>query len=59
MELDGLQRDLSELINILQMAERPSVKEVIQADIDLILAKIESLRDFLRNQFETKTQPSG
>jgi hypothetical protein len=59
MELDGLQRDLSELINILQVAEKPSVKEVIQADIDLILAKIESLRDFLRNQFETKIQPSG
>jgi len=59
MELDGLQRDLTELINTLQVAEKPSVKEVIQADIDLILAKIESLRDFLRNQFETKIQPSG
>jgi len=30
------------------------VKEVIQADIDLILAKIGSLKDLLRNQFETK-----
>jgi hypothetical protein len=59
MELDGLQRDLSELINILQVAEKLSAKEVIQADIDLILAKIESLRDFLRNQFKTKIQPSG
>jgi len=53
-ELDGIQRDLSELIHILHVAERPSVKEVIQADIDLILAKIESLKDLLRNQFETK-----
>jgi hypothetical protein len=59
MELDRLQRDLSELINILQVAERLSVKEVNQADIDLILTKIENLRNFLRNQFETKIQPSG
>jgi len=36
------------------VAERPSVTEVIQADIDLILAKIESLKDLLRHQFETK-----
>ena len=36
------------------MAERPSVKEVIQADIEVILAKIENLRDLLRHQFETK-----
>ena len=35
------------------MAERPSVKEVIQVDTDLILAKIESLKDSLRNQFGT------
>jgi hypothetical protein len=54
MEFDGLQRDLSELIHILHVAERPSVKEVIQADIDLVLAKIGSLKDLLRNQFETK-----
>jgi hypothetical protein len=36
------------------MAERPSVKEVIQVDIEVVLTKIESLRDLLRNQFETK-----
>jgi hypothetical protein len=47
MEFDGLQRDLTELIHILHVAERPS-------DIDLILAKIESMKDLLRNQFETK-----
>jgi len=41
------------LIHILHMAERPSVKEVIQVDIYLILAKIESLKDS-RNQFGTK-----
>jgi hypothetical protein len=44
-----LQRDLLEVIHILHVAERPSVKEVIQADIDVILAKIESLQDLLRN----------
>jgi hypothetical protein len=54
VELDGLQSDLSELIHILHMARRPSVKEVIQANIDLILAKIDSLNDLLRNRFETK-----
>jgi hypothetical protein len=53
-EFDGLQRDLLEFIHILHMAERDSVKEVIQVDIDLILAEIESLKDLLRNQFETK-----
>jgi hypothetical protein len=36
------------------VAERPSVKGVIQADIEVILTKIESLRDLLKNQFETK-----
>ena len=51
--LDGLQQDLSELIHILHVAERPSVKEVIQADIQLILVKIESLEHLDMNQLET------
>jgi len=33
VELDELQSDLSELIHILHVAERPSMKEVTQADI--------------------------
>jgi len=52
-ELEELQKDLAELLHILHVVERPSVKEVIQADIDVTLMKMESLKDF-RNQFETK-----
>jgi hypothetical protein len=52
--LDGLQTNLSELIHILHVARRLAVKEVIQADItNLILAKIDSLNNLLRNRFET------
>jgi hypothetical protein len=39
-------------VHILHIAERPSVKEVIQMDIELILAKIESLKDIFKEQFE-------
>ena len=53
MVLDGIQQDLSELIHILHVAERPSVKEVIQEDIQLILLKIESLEHLDMNQLET------
>ena len=53
MKLDGLQHDLSELIHILHVTERLSVKEIIQQDIQLILSKIESLEDLSRNQDET------
>jgi hypothetical protein len=53
VELDGLQRDLSELIHILHVARRPAVKEVIQADIQLTLAKIESLEALLESQSES------
>ena len=53
VELDGLQSDLSELMHILHVARRPSVKEVIQADIQLTLAKIESLEALLGSQFES------
>jgi len=53
VKLDGLQKDLSELIHILHATERLSVKEIIQADIQLILSKIESLEDPNKNQLET------
>ena len=53
VELDGLQSDLSELIHILHVARRPTVKEVIQADIQLTLAKIESLGALLESQPES------
>ena len=53
MELEGFQNDLSELLHLLHVADRPSVKEIIQADIQLILSKIESLEDICKNQYET------
>jgi len=53
VELDELQRDISELCHILHVAERSSVKEIIQADIQLILVKIESIEDLNKNQLET------
>jgi hypothetical protein len=37
VELNSLQQDLSELVHILHVAERPSVKEAILADILLLL----------------------
>jgi len=52
-ELEELQIDLAELLHILHAVARPPVREVIQADIDVTLVKMESLKDF-RNQFETK-----
>jgi hypothetical protein len=54
VELEVLEKDLSELIHILRIAERPMVKEVIQMDIELILAKIESLKNIFKEQFEAK-----
>jgi len=51
--LDGLQHDLSELIHILHVTERASVKEIIQADIQLLLSKIESIEDLNMKQLET------
>jgi hypothetical protein len=44
---------LSQLIPILHVAERPSVKEVILVDIQLILVKIENLEHSIKNQLET------
>jgi DNA-directed RNA polymerase subunit L len=54
VELEILEEDLSELTHILHITKRPMVKEVIQMDIEMILAKIESLRDTFKEQFETK-----
>ena len=51
--LDELQYDLSELIHILHVTDRSSVKEIIQADIQLLLSKIESIEDLNKNQLET------
>jgi len=42
------------LLHILHIAERSLAKEVIQIDIELILAKIERLKDIFKEQFETK-----
>jgi hypothetical protein len=53
VELDELQYDLSEFIHIVHVTERPSVKEIIQADIQLLLSKIESIEDLNKNQLET------
>jgi len=53
VELDELQYDLSELIHIRHLTERSSVKEIIQADIQLLLSKIESIEDLNKNQLET------
>jgi hypothetical protein len=54
VELESLEEDLPELTHILHIAERPMVKEVIQMDIELILANLESLKDIFKEQFETK-----
>jgi len=48
-----MQRDISGLCHILHVAERSSVKEINQADIQVILAKIETIEDLNKNQLET------
>jgi hypothetical protein len=54
VELERFEKDLSELIHILHIAKKPTVKVVIQMDIELILVKIESLKDIFKEQFEIK-----
>jgi hypothetical protein len=53
-----LEKDLAELIHILYIAERLTVKEVIRTEIELTLAKIESkeqsLKNIVKKQFVTK-----
>jgi len=53
VKLNHLQKDLSELIHLLHVTERASVKEIIQADIQQMLMEIESLEDMNTNQLET------
>jgi len=38
---------------MLHITDRPTIKEVIQVDIVLLLAKIELLKDIISEQFET------
>ena len=40
IELVELQKDLAELLHLIHVVERTTVKEVIQADIDMVLAKL-------------------
>jgi len=54
VELEILEADLAELINLLHIAERPTVKQVIHMDIERILTKLETLKDIAKEQFETK-----
>jgi hypothetical protein len=54
VELERLEKDLSELTHMIHIAEGPTVKEVIQMDIELILAKIESLKDIFKEQLKQK-----
>ena len=53
VELEGIKRDVTELTHMLHNVEKPTVKEVIQMDIDLLLVKKESLKDIISEQFET------
>ena len=53
VELEGLKTDVMGLTHMLHIAERPTIKEVIQMDIDLLLTKIEVLNDIISEHFET------
>lgn len=52
-ELEGLKRDIMELTHMLHITERMTIKEVIQMDVDILLAKTESLKDIISKQLET------
>ena len=41
------------MTHTLNITERPTINEVIQMDIDILLAKTESLKDIVSEQFET------
>jgi len=51
--LKDKKRDAMELTHMPHITERPTIKEVIQMDIDILLAQIESLKDIISEQFET------
>jgi hypothetical protein len=53
-ELEVLEKDLSEFIHLVHMAKRPTVKEVTQMDIELILEKIESMKNRDKDLVQTK-----
>ena len=57
VELVELQKDSAELLHLIHVVERTTVKKVIQADIDMVLAKLESIND-LRSRQETKLSRS-
>jgi len=46
-ELQDLQKDMAELNQVMSMIKRCTVKEVILSDINLISAKIDSLKDLI------------
>jgi len=46
-ELQDLQKDMAELNQVMSMIKRCTVKEVILSEINLISAKIESLKDLI------------
>ena len=54
VELEVLEKDLSEFIYLVHIAKRPTVKEVTQKDIELILEKTESSTKINKDQVETK-----
>ena len=54
VELEVLEKDLLEFIHLVHIAKRPTVKEVIQKDIELILEKMESSKKINKDQVETK-----
>lgn len=51
-KLEVLEKYLSEFTY--ETLQRPTIKEVIQMDIELILGKIESLKTYLRNKLKQK-----
>jgi hypothetical protein len=59
VELEMLEKDLSEFIHLFHIARRPTVKEVIQMDIELTLEKIESIKNINKDQIETKVSWSN
>jgi hypothetical protein len=55
-DLENLKSDTIELNEMLKSAKRQSVKEVILSDINLLAAKIESLKESVSVQAKTEMQ---
>jgi hypothetical protein len=49
-----LEKDLSEFIHLVHIAKRPTVKDVTQMDIELILEKTESMKNRDKDLVERK-----